>query len=45
VGLATGIDLDALLDVSTMVAALVGHMVPSRVAAAGPRSRRADAVV
>jgi hydroxymethylglutaryl-CoA lyase len=44
-GLATGIDLGRLLDVSAMVAGLVGHTVPSRVASAGPRSRRADAVV
>jgi hydroxymethylglutaryl-CoA lyase len=40
-GIATGIDLDALLDVSSRVADLVGHAVPSRVAAAGPRTRRA----
>ncbi|HVF76505.1 MAG TPA: hydroxymethylglutaryl-CoA lyase [Acidimicrobiales bacterium] len=40
-GVPTGIDLEALLAVSQEVAALVGHPVPSRVAAAGPRSRRA----
>ena len=40
-GIATGIDLDRLLEVSAHVAALVGHPVPSRVAAAGPRSRLA----
>jgi hydroxymethylglutaryl-CoA lyase len=40
-GIATGIDLDALLAVSARVADLVGHAVPSRVAAAGPRTRRA----
>jgi hydroxymethylglutaryl-CoA lyase len=40
-GVATGIDLGALLEVSARVADLVGHAVPSRVAAAGPRTRRA----
>jgi len=40
-GVPTGIDLEALLAVSEWVAALVGHAVPSRVAAAGPRSRLA----
>jgi hydroxymethylglutaryl-CoA lyase len=38
-GIATGIDLDALLAVSSQVAETVGHPVPSRIAAAGPRSR------
>jgi hydroxymethylglutaryl-CoA lyase len=38
-GVATGIDLEALLAVSSQVADMVGHAVPSRVAAAGPRSR------
>jgi hydroxymethylglutaryl-CoA lyase len=38
-GVATGIDLEALLAVSAQVAETVGHAVPSRVAAAGPRSR------
>src|SRR4029453_19029168 len=38
-GVATGIDLAALLAVSSQVADMVGHAVPSRVAAAGPRSR------
>jgi hydroxymethylglutaryl-CoA lyase len=38
-GVATGIDLEALLAVSAEVAAGVDHVVPSRVAAAGPRSR------
>ncbi|HEX6236446.1 MAG TPA: hydroxymethylglutaryl-CoA lyase [Acidimicrobiales bacterium] len=37
-GVATGIDLDALLAMSSQVADLVDHPVPSRVAAAGPRS-------
>lgn len=40
-GIATGIDLARLLDASALVAGLVGHAVPSRVAAAGPRSRLA----
>jgi hydroxymethylglutaryl-CoA lyase len=38
-GIATGIDLDALLAVSSQVAETVGHPVPSRIAAAGPWSR------
>jgi hydroxymethylglutaryl-CoA lyase len=38
-GVATGIDLEALLAVSARVAEAVGHAVPSRIAAAGPRSR------
>ncbi|MBW3536294.1 MAG: hydroxymethylglutaryl-CoA lyase [Actinobacteria bacterium] len=36
-GVETGVDLDRLLDASRLVAELVGHPVPSRVAAAGPR--------
>jgi hydroxymethylglutaryl-CoA lyase len=36
----TGIDLDRLIDAAELVASLVGHPVPSRVAAAGPRWRR-----
>lgn len=35
-GHTTGIDLDALLEVSRALPALVGHDVPSRVSAAGP---------
>jgi hydroxymethylglutaryl-CoA lyase len=38
-GVASGIDLERLLAVSASLPALVGHPVPSRVAAAGPRSR------
>jgi hydroxymethylglutaryl-CoA lyase len=38
-GLTTGIDLEALLAVSAGVADLIGHPVPSRIAAAGPRGR------
>jgi hydroxymethylglutaryl-CoA lyase len=41
-GIATGIDLDALLQVTARVTDLVGHTVPSRVAAAGPRTRLAS---
>lgn len=40
-GVQTGIDLERLLVASRMVASLVGHGVPSRVAAAGPRGRPA----
>jgi hydroxymethylglutaryl-CoA lyase len=36
-GIETGINLIALLDVSRLVATLIGHAVPSRVASAGPR--------
>jgi hydroxymethylglutaryl-CoA lyase len=42
-GVATGVDLDRLLEASALAASLVGHPVPSRVAAAGPRSRLAPA--
>ena len=38
-GVETGIDLDRLLEASAVTAAIVGHPVPSRVAAAGPRTR------
>ncbi|HKE74804.1 MAG TPA: hydroxymethylglutaryl-CoA lyase [Acidimicrobiales bacterium] len=38
-GVATGISLEGVLAASAQVADLVGHVVPSRVAAAGPRSR------
>jgi hydroxymethylglutaryl-CoA lyase len=41
--LPTGIDLDKLLEASALVADVVGHAVPSRVTAAGPRSRLAPA--
>jgi hydroxymethylglutaryl-CoA lyase len=40
-GLTTGVSLERLLEVSAWVGELVGHPVPSRVAAAGPRSRLA----
>jgi hydroxymethylglutaryl-CoA lyase len=42
-GLDTGVDLEKLLAVSAQVATVVGHTVPSRIAAAGPRSRLASA--
>lgn len=38
-GVSTGIDLDRLLLASRLVADLIGHPVPSRLAAAGPRAR------
>lgn len=38
-GVSTGISLERLLWASAMAADAVGHAVPSRVAAAGPRSR------
>ncbi|HEY1634781.1 MAG TPA: hydroxymethylglutaryl-CoA lyase [Acidimicrobiales bacterium] len=41
-GVETGVDLDQLLAASALAARTVGHDVPSRVAAAGPRSRVAD---
>jgi hydroxymethylglutaryl-CoA lyase len=40
-GYDSGIDLDALLRASELVAGLIGHPVASRLAAAGPRTRRA----
>src|SRR4051812_5776884 len=40
-GVTTGIDLERLLTTSAPVAPLVGHAVPSRVAAAGPRTHLA----
>jgi len=41
-GVATGVDLGLLLSASALAARTVGHDVPSRVAAAGPRSRLAE---
>jgi hydroxymethylglutaryl-CoA lyase len=38
-GLATGVDLDGLLAISEALAARLGRPLPSKVAAAGPRSR------
>ena len=40
-GVATGIDVDRLIEAAALVEELVGHRVPSRVAHVGPRSRRA----
>jgi hydroxymethylglutaryl-CoA lyase len=38
----SGVDLGRLLEASALVGSLVGHPVPSKVAAAGPRGRRAS---
>ena len=38
-GVRSGIDLERLLEASAVAAEVVGHPVPSRVAAAGPRAR------
>jgi hydroxymethylglutaryl-CoA lyase len=40
---ATGIDLGRLLEASAVAARTVGHDVPSRISAAGPRSRLSEA--
>jgi len=40
-GIATGIGIDALIEAALLAEQLLGHAVPSRVAHAGPRSRRA----
>jgi hydroxymethylglutaryl-CoA lyase len=42
IGVATGIDLAALLDIDVTLAGIIGHPVASNIAAAGPRSRLAD---
>jgi hydroxymethylglutaryl-CoA lyase len=41
IGVATGIDVDRLIEAAALVEELVGHRVPSRVAHVGPRSRLA----
>ncbi len=41
-GVSTGYDVGRLVDAARLVADLVGHRVPSRVAVAGPRSWGAD---
>jgi hydroxymethylglutaryl-CoA lyase len=41
-GVTTGIDLEKVLAAARQVAAMIGHPVPSRLAAAGPRGRRAE---
>ena len=38
-GVATGVDLEALIDVAVRAEKLVGHTLPSQVLRAGPRSR------
>jgi len=40
-GVSTGIDLDGLIATASFVAGLVGHPVPSRVSAVGPRTQLA----
>ncbi|CAB4362818.1 unannotated protein [freshwater metagenome] len=40
-GVSTGIGIDALIEAALLVEGFVGHSIPSRVAKAGPRSRRA----
>ena len=40
-GFATGLDVDALIAAAQLVEGFIGHPVPSRVAHAGPRGRRA----
>ena len=41
-GVDTGVDLDALIDVAARAEAIVGRRLPSQVLRAGPRTRRAD---
>jgi len=43
-GVATGVDLDRLLVAAEVIAGLIGRPVPSRIAAAGPRTRLAPPV-
>ncbi len=40
-GISTGLGVEALIDAALLVEGFIGHAVPSRVAHAGPRSRRA----
>ncbi|MCL6538459.1 MAG: hydroxymethylglutaryl-CoA lyase [Acidothermus sp.] len=42
-GVATGVDLDALLRAATLAEELVGHRLPSRLLRIGPRTRRVPA--
>jgi hydroxymethylglutaryl-CoA lyase len=42
-GIATGIDAERLIDAALLAEDLLGHPVPSRVAHAGPRTRRSPA--
>ncbi|HMA47054.1 MAG TPA: hydroxymethylglutaryl-CoA lyase [Frankiaceae bacterium] len=39
-GIDTGVDLEALIEVARQAEALVGHVLPSQVLRAGPRTRR-----
>ncbi len=41
-GVSTGIDVEGLIDAADLVSTLVGRRVPSRVASAGPRTRRQE---
>jgi hydroxymethylglutaryl-CoA lyase len=41
-GIETGVDLDALIDVAAQAEELVGHKLPSQVLRAGPRTRLAE---
>jgi hydroxymethylglutaryl-CoA lyase len=41
-GVHTGIGVEALIDAALLVESFIGHPVPSRVAHAGPRTRRAE---
>ena len=43
-GVSTGIDVEGLVTAAAVAAELVGRAVPSRVATAGPRSRRSEEV-
>jgi hydroxymethylglutaryl-CoA lyase len=38
-GVATGVDLEALIEVAAQAEQLVGHELPSQVLRAGPRTR------
>ncbi len=42
-GVSTGLGVEALVDAALLLETMVGHAVPSRVAHAGPRTRRAKA--
>jgi hydroxymethylglutaryl-CoA lyase len=42
-GIGTGVDLDAMLSASALVADLIGHPVASQLSKAGPRSVRTPA--
>ncbi|MGD0084194.1 MAG: hydroxymethylglutaryl-CoA lyase [Acidimicrobiales bacterium] len=44
-GISTGIDLEALIEVTALVEELVGHGVPSPIALSGPRTRRTTPTV